>query len=142
MVHLLRPYGGNFWVGLCLVLLFAMIGFLLGFLSLYLMQQVIAERCGSAAGWLFTMAVTMASGFAIYLGRFLRWNSWDVVVHPLDLSYAIGHLAKHPFEDKTTMFFPPLFATFLFLGYLMLYALTHLRQPQTPEVGVRHLPQV
>jgi uncharacterized membrane protein len=136
VIHLTPRFEGSFWVDLCLVLLFAFTGFLLGFVSLYLMQSIVAERFGRLASWLFIMGVTMASAFGIYLGRFLRWNSWDVVLHPLDLSHSIGHLAAHPLANPNSVIFPALFATFLFLGYLMLYALTHLQpQMQAKEVG-------
>jgi uncharacterized membrane protein len=61
------------------------------------------------------------------MGRFLRLNSWDALVHPLSVTHSIGHLATHPLDHPDTVTFPLLFATFLFLGYLMLYALTHLQ---------------
>jgi uncharacterized membrane protein len=130
LVHLTARFTPHFWVDLSLVLLVALTGFLLGFVSLYLMQSVVAERWGHLAGWLFIMGAALVSAFGIYLGRFLRWNSWDVVMHPLTLSHAIGHLATHPLENQNTGIFPVFFATFLFLGYLMLYALTHLH-PQS-----------
>jgi len=136
LIHLTPRLAGAFWVDLFLFLLFALTGFLLGFVSLYLMQTVVAERLGRVAGWLFIVAVTLVSGFGIYLGRFLRWNSWDVVMHPLDLSHSIGHLAAHPLANPSSVIFPALFATFLLLGYLMLYALTHLpTQARPQEVG-------
>lgn len=127
LIHLTTRFFPHFWVDLALVLLVALTGFLLGFMSLYLMQSIVADRLGKAAGWLFILGATGLSSYGIYLGRFLRWNSWDVVVHPLGLSQAIGHLAAHPLANTHSLAFLGLFATFLFLGYLMLYALTHLQ---------------
>ncbi|HEX3798176.1 MAG TPA: DUF1361 domain-containing protein [Verrucomicrobiae bacterium] len=126
LIHVRSRFGGAFWADLCLVLLFAFTGFLVGFISLYLMQSIVAERLGRAASWLFIVATAAASGFGIYLGRVLRWNSWDVVVHPIGLCYSIGRLAAHPRANPAFVLFPALFATFVLLGYLMLYALTHL----------------
>ncbi|MDB6020526.1 MAG: rane protein [Pedosphaera sp.] len=126
LVHMFTWFRVNFWMDLSLVLLVALTGFLVGFLSLYLMQLVVVERFGRVAGWIFILAVAWLTGFGVYLGRFLRWNSWDVVMHPLGLTHAIGHVAIHPLADPTSVIFPTLFATFLFLGYLMLYALTHM----------------
>jgi uncharacterized membrane protein len=135
LVHLTARFTPHFWADLSLVLLVALTGFLLGFVSLYLMQGVVAERFGHLAGWVFIVGAALVSAFGIYLGRFLRWNSWDVVMHPLNFSHAIGHLATHPLADPNTGIFPVFFATFLFLGYLMLYALTHLH-PQRRQMGV------
>lgn len=133
--HLVIWFNPYFWLDMVLFLVYALTGFLLGFLSLYLMQAMVAERLGRVAGWLFIFVVEWLSGFATYLGRFLRWNSWDVLLHPLGLTHSIGHLAAHPLSDPTAMVFPTLFATFLLLGYLMLYALTHLQPPQAQAVA-------
>ncbi len=119
---------------LSLILLFALTGFLLGFLSLYLMQQLVADKFGRGAGWLFVALATGLSGFGIFVGRFLRWNSWSVLTHPWELTLDVGHIARHPLSNYLGVVFPVLFATFLFLGYLMLHALTHL-QPAGQEMG-------
>jgi uncharacterized membrane protein len=128
LVHLNKWLNGHYWVDLSLVLMVALTGFLLGFISLYLMQSVVAHRWGQAAGWALITFATALSGFGIYLGRILRWNSWDALVHPLDFAGSIGHWAAHPLSSPGTNFaFPILFGTFLVLGYVMLYALTHLQ---------------
>lgn len=137
LIHLWSWFSGQFWEDLSLILLVALTGFLVGYVSLYLMQTVVVERLGRVAGWIFIAAVAWLSGFGIYLGRFLRWNSWDAIVHPLGLTHSIGHIAAHPFADKTPLIFPLLFATFLFLGYLMLYALTHLQPARAQVQGLK-----
>jgi len=128
LIHLNTWFGSHYWVDLSLILITALTGFLLGFISLYLMQSVVAHCWGRAAGWVLIATATGLSGFGIYFGRILRWNSWDVLVHPLRVSDSFGHWAMHPLASPGTTFaFPLLFATFLFLGYVMLYALTHLQ---------------
>jgi uncharacterized membrane protein len=128
LIHLNSWFGSHYWVDLCLILITALTGFLLGFISLYLMQTVVAHCWGRAAGWVLIATATGLSGFGIYFGRILRWNSWDVLVHPLRVSDSFSHWAMHPLASPGTTFaFPLLFATFLFLGYVMLYALTHLQ---------------
>jgi uncharacterized membrane protein len=127
LIHLTTHYYGHFWVDLVLILLCALTGLVLGFLSLFLMQGVVARMIGPAASWLFIAAVAALSGFGIYLGRFLRFNSWDVLFKPLALCQGIGQWAANPLAQSTSYAFPALFATFLFIAYLMLYALTHLQ---------------
>jgi len=136
MIHTMGGFLSTFWYDYILVLLFGFIGFMLGFVSLYLMQTVVAERMGRRASWYFIVAMAWLSGFAVYMGRFLRWNSWDVVVHPVKVGQALGHFAFHPWAEQTSLIFSALFATFMFLGYLMLYALTHLQPRQTLGVIV------
>lgn len=130
LIHLTHRTRGHVWTDMTLILLFSMTGFLLGFLSLYLMQSVVARRFGWRTGWVFVTAVAGLSSFGIYLGRFLRWNSWDVLLNPVGLLRDVGDLAANPFAQRGTVSFQLLYALFLFLAYLMLYALTHLRPPQ------------
>jgi uncharacterized membrane protein len=133
LVHLNNWFAGHFWVDLSLVLLFGFTAFVVGFLSLYLMQSLVASRFGRMAGWVFIVAVTGLSAIGVYLGRVLRFNSWDVFVRPLRVSHGIKHWAGHPLAHPgQSLGFPVLFATFLFLAYVMLYALTHLR-PVAPQ---------
>jgi len=135
LIHLNTWFNGHYWVDLSLILMVALTGFLLGFMSLYLMHSIVAHRWGQIAGWALIASATGLSGFGIYLGRILRWNSWDVLVHPVQLSGSVGHWAAHPLANPATNFaFPLFFGTFLFLGYVMLYALTHL-QPARGRVA-------
>jgi uncharacterized membrane protein len=128
LIHLTTQYFSHFWVDMVLILLCALTGLVLGFVSLYLMQSVVARVLGRKASWVFIAAVTGLSGFGIYVGRFLRFNSWDVVFKPVELYRGIGN-GFAPLQPASWAF-PMLFATFLFTAYLMLYALTHLRQMQ------------
>lgn len=127
VIHLRLRFYDHFWVDLTLILLCAVTGLVLGFVSLFLMQSVVKRRFGGAAGWLFIAAVAALSGFGIYLGRILRFNTWDVVFKPVELYRGIGHWATEPLSPPSKLAFPVLFAAFLFFSYLMLYALTHLQ---------------
>jgi uncharacterized membrane protein len=128
VIHLTNRYFAHFWVDLMLVLLCALTGLVLGFVSLYLMQSVVARMFGRVASWLFIAVVAGLSSFGVYLGRFVRVNSWDLVARPGKLYHGINAWAADPFAHATSFAFPALFATFLFITYVMLYALTHLPQ--------------
>jgi uncharacterized membrane protein len=117
-----------------LILICALTGLVLGFVSLYLMQSVVTRMFGRLASWGFIAAIAGVSSFGIYLGRFLRFNSWDVVVQPVALYRGIGSWAADSLVSPVSFVFPILFAAFLFTSYVMLYALTHL-QPVHPEAG-------
>jgi uncharacterized membrane protein len=51
------------------------------------------------AGWAGAAASIFLAAFGIYLGRFLRWNSWDILTQPLDmlrhLLSAVGNPTEH-----------------------------------------------
>ncbi len=131
LIHLRTRYYAHFWVDLVLILLCALTGLVLGFVSLFLMQSVVRRLLGRVASWIFIALVAGLSGFGIYLGRFLRFNSWDVLFNPVELYRGIGHWAAVPLSHPTSLAVPALFGAFLFIAYVMLYALTHL-QPAPP----------
>ena len=124
LVHVLATRRQSFWSEMMLILLCAMTGFLAGFLSLQVMHRLATRIWGRVAGWMFVAGVSGLAGFGVYLGRFVRLNSWDALVNPVELaqgaSLAMLNLAT---QWQHTKFFI-LFALFLLLGYVMLHALT------------------
>jgi uncharacterized membrane protein len=124
----LSHYHPHFWADLILILINALTGMVLGFLSLYLMQSAVRRMAGGWMSWLFIVAVAVLSGFGIFIGRFMRLNSWDVMV-PGKMVHVMGNWAQQTTVGYS-MGFSILFAAFLFVTYLMLYALTHLSPAQ------------
>jgi uncharacterized membrane protein len=127
LVHLTARFHGHFWVDMTLILICALTGFIVGFVSLYLMQLIVRRMFGGIASWLFIFVVAGLSGVGIYVGRFMRFNSWDVLLRPMKLYQDLGEWMSNP--HRTSLAFTVLFATFLFVAYVMLYGLTHLPQP-------------
>ena len=70
------------WYDVLMLYWFAWTGLMLGVVSLYLMQEIVARGLGMTAGWVFVVVAAGLGSFGIYLGRFLRWNSWDIVRRP------------------------------------------------------------
>lgn len=128
--HLTAQFAAYFWVDLMLILSCALTGLVLGFVSLYLMQETVKRMAGGAVSWLFVAGVACLSGFGVWLGRFQRFNSWDVVFRPVELYRGIGSRALQPLRPRASIVFAALFALFVLMTYLMLYALTHLRHAQ------------
>ena len=129
VVHLRPQSFPNYWADLVLILVFALTGLVLGFLSLFMMQRHVAGRAGGAMGWAFVGGVTLLNGFGIYAGRFFRWNSWDVVLSPGGLMEDLtGWMAAVPNSPRASII-PLLFGILMFLAYVLLYSLTHLEHP-------------
>jgi uncharacterized membrane protein len=126
LIHLTNRYFGHFWVDLGVILSCALTGLVLGFVSLYLMHSVVTRMLGRAAGWLFVAGAAGLCSFGIYLGRFLRFNSWDVIAKPAKLYGSLSSVANGQLAHQSHFAFLAMFATFLFIAYVMLYALTHL----------------
>lgn len=85
LLHL-RPRGDvPLWYDMILLFSFALTGLCLAYASLSLMQTTVTARWGGRAGWLFVLAALALAGLGVYIGRFLRWNSWDVFSNPTSL---------------------------------------------------------
>lgn len=128
VVHLFSGWRSSFWVELIMILLCALTGFLAGFLSLQVMHNLVARTHGRFAGWLFVASVSGLAGFGVYLGRFVRLNSWDVLTNPLRLLEGAGAGVWLLVTQWHHTKFLIVFSIFLLLGYGMLFALTQAKR--------------
>jgi uncharacterized membrane protein len=126
LIHLQPQENVPFWFDLILIVAFAWTGFFLGLISLALVQAIVRKAVGAIASWIFAIGVLSVSGFGIYLGRFLRWNSWDVIFNPGPLLLDIWQQVRHPLANFQTTVFSILFSLFLLAAYFVLISVTHL----------------
>jgi|SRR6266498_5381552 len=103
-------------------------GVFLGLISLYLMQEIVRKAAGNSASWWFALGVLALSSFGIYLGRFMRWNSWDLFLNPGKLFADVTEQVQDPLTRLQAFAFSALFAGFFLAMYLTLVAITHLQQ--------------
>ena len=125
IMHLRQNSVVPLWFDVLFFVAFAWTGFFLGLISLLLMQEIVRKTAGVKASWGFAFAVLGLSSFGIYLGRFLRWNSWDLFVNPGRLLVDVSSQAQDPFTRFQAFVFSLLFAGFFLSMYLALVALTH-----------------
>ena len=81
-VHLTADPQAPLWFDGTVLSAFAWTGVLLGFVSLYLVHAVVRHRFGAWVGWSTALAALTLTSAGVYLGRVLRWNSWDLLVRP------------------------------------------------------------
>lgn len=120
-VHLERTADAPYWYDAVTVSAFAWTGVLLGFASLFLMQTVVRQWRGVVSGWIFAAVALALGSLGIYLGRFLRLNSWDAVEHPSVLPRIAHAVARDPFAYQEAIGVTVLFTLALGFAYLLLY---------------------
>ena len=119
-IHLAPDSRVPLWFDFVLIGAFATAGLLLGFASVFLVQVIVSERLGSLAGWSLSMAVFVFSAVGIYVGRVLRFNSWDALQEPGALaSLALARL-EDPLGNSLLVATVLLFTSFLVVAYLAL----------------------
>jgi uncharacterized membrane protein len=114
--------GAPIWYDVVLISAGAWAGLLLGFISLYLMQAVMRRALGALSAWLFVLAALVLSSFGIYLGRFQRSNSWDVLVSPRSFAGDVFTQLNDPNEYARVVAVTVLFTAFLGATYLVFYS--------------------
>jgi uncharacterized membrane protein len=127
---------GPLWYDVILMIWFAWTGLLLGITSLYLMQEIVTRVSNATYGWVFAVGVTVLSSIGVYLGRFLRWNSWDLLQDPLPIAKDVAGIVRHPISNLPTYVFTILFTAL----FLFIYVTIHLfgriiRERRTPLVS-------
>jgi uncharacterized membrane protein len=130
LVHLMRfrgPSPAPFWFDLLLNLTFAVTGLMLGFASLQLMQSLVGRARGKLAAWSFVVAALGLAGFGVYVGRFLRWNSWDALIAPVPVIADIAASLTTPWQHPRAWGFSFVFFLFLLLTYLLCYSFARLQ---------------
>ena len=118
--HLTRLNGeAPVWYDVIMLLWFSWNGLFLGVISLYFMQKVVARWLGGISSWVFVVGVTVLSSLGIYVGRFLRWNSWDLILNPLKMPAEFLYVFSQ--SQERTLAFPFLFALFFLFVYVTLF---------------------
>ena len=116
-VHLGSRNAISLWFDAVMIGGFAWAGLILGFQSLALMQWLISKKYGGRIGWSLVVGVIVAASYGTYLGRFQRWNSWDLAVQPVALLADIFSSIAHPATIAQGLALTVGMAVFLLLAY-------------------------
>jgi len=125
------------WYDVIIVVWCSWTAMMLGVVSLYLMQDIVLRRFGRFTGWVFVFVISALSSFGIYIGRFVRINSWDILQNPTETAMNILGLVIDPSRRLAAFTF--LYTFFFLFVYLLLYSFSHLLQEhaikarETPE---------
>jgi uncharacterized membrane protein len=112
------------WYDALMLSAFAWTGLLLGFASLYLVQLIVRPVVGPALAWVGLVGVLALASVGVYIGRFVRLNSWDALLHPLSVADVIqDQLTAVPGRMAAALL---ALTAFLLVGYLAVYSFTDL----------------
>tara|TARA_R110000868_G_scaffold21640_10_gene89827 strand:+ start:28980 stop:29639 length:660 start_codon:yes stop_codon:yes gene_type:complete len=115
LMHVNNDYGMR-WFDFILILIFAVNGLLLGILSLLDIFHLLTHKYTTRITHAIIFGICFLGGFGIFLGRFLRFNSWDIITRPNTLFYSIFHTL---FMQETWIW-TLVFGSFMWLTFLVL----------------------
>jgi uncharacterized membrane protein len=88
------------WYDLALLLSCAWSGLLFGILSVRQMERLFEKNFNRRLDLFFSIPVMTLNGLGVYVGRYLRFNSWDILVNPFQLAGDIVYLFIHPIRNR------------------------------------------
>jgi len=100
LFHLQTYHGMPVWFDLTLIFSFAWNGLLLGIISVRDMEKMMRQQVGYRNELWFIYPIMCMNAFGVYLGRYLRFNSWDIISSPLGLAMDIADILVHPVAYK------------------------------------------
>jgi uncharacterized membrane protein len=107
------------WFDISLIAIFAFTGCFLAIASLRTMQLIVERFLGRIIGWLFALLTLSLGSLGVYLGRFSRFNSWDILLHPRMVLKDIIHNLLNPLDNLGFIGFTLMFTSILLVFYLM-----------------------
>ena len=105
------------WYDILLLFSAALNGLLLGLLSLLTVEKSLAKRFGNRISGLIILCSFFLCSFGIYIGRYLRWNSWDLIIKPGAIAGDILERIFNPFDHIGTWSVTVLFGSFFYVLY-------------------------
>jgi uncharacterized membrane protein len=118
LFHLEIRIGIPLWFDLALILSFAWNGILLGVLSVRQMEKIMQVKFPAIGEWQFVYPMMLLNAFGIYIGRYLRYNSWDVIANPFQLTNDLIYLLLHPVRNRFDWSMILCYSIFMTLIYL------------------------
>lgn len=121
LIHLRPNYEADLLFDITLLTSFVMMGIALGYLSLYLIHQEMLKRMREYKAYALVGVVLLAACFAICLGRYTRWNTWDIILQPAGLLFDVSDRVINPNAHLQTYETTFIMFAVLFAGYGVIY---------------------
>lgn len=118
LFHLELRTGMSRWFDLVLIFTFAWNGLLLGIVSVSQMAGIVQHRFAIREELVFLLPLMGLIAWGVYIGRYMRFNSWDILTNPFTLIGDVGYMLVHPLQHAYPWFMVGCFAMLLLLLYL------------------------
>jgi uncharacterized membrane protein len=127
-IHLQHTMNASLLYDSVLLFSFSINGFILGYLSLAMIHKELNKRLQARDVHIILGIVFLACSFAIYLGRYLRWNTWDVLINPAGILFDVTDQFINPGAYGQSFLTTMLFFVFIGSTYAIMYRFASLLQ--------------
>ncbi len=119
-IHLQQSPKGTLLLDVVLLLSFTLSGLALGYASVLVVHERLKKYMTRLNADVIIGLVFLLCSFAIYLGRFLRWNTWDVLINPAGILFDVSDRLLNPLQYEQTFTTTALFFFFISATYLVI----------------------
>lgn len=120
LIHLEQETSVPKWYDAVLLFSSSAIGVIMAFVSLLRIEKFLAFKFNHRLVEFIVFVILFLGSFGVYLGRFLRWNSWDIVSNPLGLLSSIGQRFVFPLQHVQTWGITIILTITFYLLYLII----------------------
>ena len=117
LLHLKVSSTSMLWLDVLVILSFALTGLLLFYLTLRDMTKIIEDYYPKLNLKWLTPIIFFLCAFGVYLGRFIRYNSWEIISNPMNLLSDIFEMIVYPNQNIQVWIFTLGFGLFIWVGY-------------------------
>lgn len=100
---------------------FILNGVILGFLSVAIVHNQLLKRLTARTAFAMVGFVLLLCSFAVYIGRELRWNTWDILTNPSSLLFDVSDRLINPHEHPHALTTTASFFVLLLSVYIVLW---------------------
>ncbi len=125
-VHLRQTSEASLYFDVILLSSFVINGIILGFLTVYMLHRQLLKRFTEKNAMLSVMFILFLASFATYLGRFTRFNTWDILLRPAGLLFDVSDRFINPSQHTDTYIATITLFAVLSTAYLVFYTATKL----------------
>ncbi len=105
------------WFDAILLFSSSVVGLMMAFISLYRVEKYLHKLFGRKIVTALIIMILFLGSFGVYLGRFLRWNSWDIISNPFQLILSVGYRIFFPLDHLQTWGVTIIFTILFYLLY-------------------------
>lgn len=120
LIHLDQETSVPKWYDAVLLFSSSAIGVIMAFVSLLRIEKFLAFKFNRRLVEFIVFAILFLGSFGVYLGRFLRWNSWDIVSNPLGLLSSVVQRFVFPLQHVQTWGITIILTITFYLLYLII----------------------
>ncbi len=123
LIHLQSSGETSILYDIAMMMSFIINGLILGYLSIYIVHVQLLKQWSVKAVLWFLGFIFLANGFAIYLGRYLRWNTWDILINPFGIIFDLSERVINPVFHAQTYIVTLTFFVLISATYAVIYQL-------------------